>query len=99
MFSSDLPEDQRQGHNYFDPSKSSTYKPLQGYSWNIGYQDGSGATGVVGTDTVVVGDTTVHNQAVELATQVSSEFLSDSSDGLIGLAFSSVNTGISLSIT
>ena len=31
-------------------------------------------------------------QAVELATKVSSEFVSDTSDGLLGLAFSSINT-------
>jgi len=47
----------------------------------------------VGTDTVKIGGTTVTGQAVELAKQVSSTFVSDSSDGLVGLAFSSINTG------
>lgn len=47
----------------------------------------------MGTDTVKIGGTTVTGQAVELAKQVSSTFVSDSSDGLVGLAFSSINTG------
>lgn len=34
----------------------------------------------------------VEGQAVELATKVSSTFVSDTSDGLVGLAFSSINT-------
>ena len=56
------------------------------------YQDQSGASGVVGTDTVTVGGTTVQQQAVELANKVSSSFVSGSGDGLLGLAFSSINT-------
>lgn len=39
-----------------------------------------------------IGGTTVTGQAVEKAQQVSSTFVSDSSDGLVGLAFSSINT-------
>jgi len=66
---------------------------MSGYSFEISYGDGSSASGVVGTDTVSVGSATVSNQAVEVATQVSSEFLSDpDSDGLLGLGFSNVNS-------
>jgi hypothetical protein len=65
---------------------------LTGYTWDISYADGSGASGVCGTDTVTVGGTTVEGQCVELAETVSSTFLSDASDGLIGMAFSSINT-------
>ncbi len=61
---------------------------------SISYADGSGASGVVGTDTVTIGGTTVQGQAVELANQVSSTFVSDAADGLVGLAFSSINTGM-----
>lgn len=32
-------------------------------------------------------------QVVELANKVSSTFVSDASDGLVGLAFSNINTG------
>ncbi|KAJ8069165.1 hypothetical protein OCU04_002837 [Sclerotinia nivalis] len=92
VFSSLLGSSSRSGHDIYTSSKSSTYKALSGYSWDISYADGSGASGVVGTDTVTIGKTTVTGQAVELANQVSSEFISDSSDGLVGLAFSSINT-------
>ena len=39
-----------------------------------------------------VGGTTVTSQAVEAAETISSEFAQDQSDGLLGLAFSSINT-------
>lgn len=66
----------------------------QGYTWSIRYGDGSGAGGEVYTDTVNVGGTSVTGQAVEVATQVSGQFQKDvDSDGLLGLSFSSVNTG------
>jgi len=54
---------------------------------------------VVGTDTVTIGGTTVTGQAIELANQVSSTFVSDAADGLVGLAFSSINTGMSQTIS
>ena len=45
------------------------------------------------TDTVSVGTTSVPGQAVELAQTVSAQFQQDTaSDGLLGLAFSSINT-------
>ena len=47
----------------------------------------------VGTDTVNIGGATVTNQAIELATAVSASFVSDTqSNGLVGLAFSKLNT-------
>lgn len=80
-------------HSAYDPSKSSTWSKLAGASFDISYGDGSGAEGIVGYDSVDIGGVTVPNQAIELATSVSSAFVSDAdSDGLVGLAFSSLNS-------
>ncbi|ESZ98352.1 aspartate protease [Sclerotinia borealis F-4128] len=92
VFSSLLASSSRSGHDYYTSSKSSTYKALSGYTWSIQYADGSGASGLVGTDTVTIGATKVTGQAVELANKVSSTFVSDQADGLIGMAFSNINT-------
>jgi hypothetical protein len=94
VFSSLLPSSEKKGHNIYTSSTSSSYQALSGYTWSIQYADGSGASGSVGTDTVTIGGTTVQGQAVELAETVSSTFVSDASDGLVGLAFSSINTGM-----
>ncbi|QSZ37012.1 hypothetical protein DSL72_009104 [Monilinia vaccinii-corymbosi] len=92
VFSTLLPSSSRSGHTIYSSSKSSTFQSLPGYTWQISYGDGSSASGVVGTDTVTVGSTTVTGQAVELANQVSSSFVSNSGDGLLGMAFSNINT-------
>lgn len=92
VFSTSLSAASKKGHDVYDPSKSSTYKSLSGYKWSISYADGSGASGTVGTDTVKIGGTSVTGQAVELATKVSSTFVQDENDGLVGLAFDNINT-------
>ncbi|RFU30355.1 hypothetical protein B7463_g5970, partial [Scytalidium lignicola] len=92
VFSSQLSSSSRRGHSYYTSSQSSTFKSLSGYSWDITYADGSEARGTVGTETVVVGGTTVKGQAIELANFVSSTFVSDSADGLVGLSFNNINT-------
>lgn len=51
---------------------------------------------MAGTDTVIVGGTTAEEQVIELAVQVSPSFTTQPGDGLIGLAFKSLNTGIYL---
>ncbi|KAI9821663.1 MAG: hypothetical protein M1827_002244 [Pycnora praestabilis] len=93
VFNTELSSADTSTHTSFNPSKSSTFKQLQGASFAISYGDGSGASGNVGTDTVNIGGATVTTQAVELATTVSQTFVQDAnSDGLVGLAFSKLNT-------
>lgn len=65
---------------------------MSGYTWDISYGDGSSASGNVYKDSVKVGGITVSGQAVEAAEKISSEFVEDSSDGLLGLGFDSINT-------
>lgn len=93
VFSTSLPAQDQTGHTIFDPTKSKTFQTLKGASFSITYGDGSGAAGTVGTDTVDIGGATVQNQAVELASQVTGSFIQDTnSNGLVGLAFSKLNT-------
>jgi hypothetical protein len=93
VFNTQLGAQSTSGHQVFDPTQSSTFQMINGASFSISYGDGSGAAGNVGTDTVVIGGATVTSQAVELATAVSQSFVQDTSNnGLVGLAFSKLNT-------
>jgi len=95
LWSTELPaniQSQGKGHNIFDPSKSSTFKDQSGSSWKISYGDQSSASGTVGTDTVVLGGLSIKNQAIELANTMSSQFIQGTGDGLLGLAWGSINT-------
>jgi hypothetical protein len=66
---------------------------MPGEKWRISYGDGSGASGNVFADKVVVGGVTATSMAVECATSVSSGFTADVvNNGLLGLAMSSINT-------
>lgn len=80
------------GHVIFDPTKSSTWKASSGETWQIQYGDSSSASGSVGTDVVNVGGLKIQNQAVEIATQISDQFVQTAGDGLLGLAWGSINT-------
>lgn len=79
-------------HQIFDPSKSSTFKNSAGSSWKISYGDQSSASGSVGTDNVTIGGLTIKSQAVELAKTLSAQFQQGTGDGLLGLAFGTINT-------
>ncbi|KAF2827990.1 Asp-domain-containing protein [Ophiobolus disseminans] len=90
VFSSLQAQSSLVGHDYYmvDPAKEK-----QGYTWKISYGDGSGASGKVYADKVVVGGVTATAQAVEAATAVSAQFTQDvDTDGLLGLAMSTLNT-------
>ena len=93
VFSSETPQNEVNGQITYKISSSSTAKKVSGATWSITYGDGSSSSGDVYTDVVTVGGVTYAKQAVESAQQVSSSFTSDSAnDGLLGLAFSSINT-------
>lgn len=92
VFSTEQPSSQTYGHTLYNPAASSTSRQLSGYTWSITYGDGSSSSGNVFTDTVSVGGTTVTGQAVEAAQTVSSQFVQGPGDGLLGLAFNSINT-------
>ncbi|KAF9629696.1 putative aspartyl protease protein [Lasiodiplodia theobromae] len=93
VFSTQLSRRAIGGHTAFDSSKSTTFEAMDGASFLITYGDGSGAAGNVGLDTVDIGGATVTKQAIEMATAVSQSFIEDTNtDGLVGLAFSKINT-------
>ncbi len=95
VWSTLLPADvQSQGsaHTIFDPSKSTTFKEQKGSTWKISYGDSSSASGTVGLDTVSIGGLAIKDQAVELANQMSDQFIQGAGDGLLGLAWGSINT-------
>lgn len=90
VFSSLQAKSQLSGHSYYQATSS---KQLQGYTWKISYGDGSGASGLVYADKVTVAGVTATRQAVEAATSVSAQFSQNTdTDGLLGLAFSVLNT-------
>jgi len=79
-------------HSVYDPAKSSTDAAVAG-SWSITFGDGSSAKGTLRSDTVTIGDIVVKGQTIQLATEVSRQFLNDTeTDGLLGLAFPKLNT-------
>lgn len=92
VFSTELPTSDQSGHAVFNPAKSSTFKTSEGETWKISYGDGSSASGTVGTDVVTIGGLSIENQSVELATTLSTEFTEETGDGLLGLAFPTLNT-------
>lgn len=92
VFSSEMSTSVIGSHSYYNPNKSSSSKKMSGYTWSITYGDGSTASGDVYKDKVVIAGVTATSQAVEAAKTVSSSFQSDTdSDGLVGLAFSTLN--------
>nr|Q01972.1 RecName: Full=Penicillopepsin-1; AltName: Full=Acid protease; AltName: Full=Aspartic protease aspA; Flags: Precursor [Penicillium roqueforti]CAA59972.1 aspartic proteinase [Penicillium roqueforti] len=91
VFSSELTSSQQSGHDVYNVGSLGT--KLSGASWSISYGDGSSASGDVYKDTVTVGGVKATGQAVEAAKKISSQFLQDkNNDGLLGMAFSSINT-------
>ncbi|KIX94954.1 uncharacterized protein Z520_09264 [Fonsecaea multimorphosa CBS 102226] len=97
VWSSYLPESTKKagsasGGTIYDPTKSSTQKPMTGSSWQIRYGDGSSASGIVTTDVLQVGDIKILGQPVEIATDISPDLATETgSQGILGLAFGNIN--------
>jgi Eukaryotic aspartyl protease len=81
--------DQCAGKSKYNSSKSSTYEE-DGRPWNITYGDGTSSSGICGTDDVTIGGLTIKNQTIELAVNISSGFITDPTDGLLGLGFDKI---------
>ncbi|ORY66616.1 microbial aspartic proteinase [Pseudomassariella vexata] len=102
VFSNQLSTTESAGHNVYNPGASTTSRQLTGYNWSVQYGDcGSGilsqncnsASGDVYNDVVNLAGISYDQQAVETASQLSDDFVEDtSSDGLVGLAFGSLNS-------
>ena len=94
VFSPQVPDSQKAGHAQYDPTLSSTSKPLPNATWAVHYGDGSSSNGNVFIDRVKIGGVIAESQAVEAAKNVSIEFYgSPRADGIIGFGFSSRNKG------
>ena len=78
---------------HYTPGNSRSAAVENGLSWNITYADNSGASGIVGGDTLWLGGIPIQNQAVQRATSISDDFFSTpNAAGLLGLAFGKLNT-------
>jgi hypothetical protein len=80
--------------NLYDSSKSSTYQ-ANGQAWEVQYGDGSDASGILGVDTVAIGDPSnslsIPKTTFGQATKENSIMVEDPSfDGILGLAFTSL---------
>lgn len=83
---------QHKNHTIFDSTRSSSFKSKEASIWRLTYGDGSSASGTVGHDDVHLGGVVVKGQAIELADSMSVHFARGAGDGLLGLAFGSINT-------
>ncbi|ULT86091.1 hypothetical protein L3Y34_006045 [Caenorhabditis briggsae] len=77
----------------FDSTQSSTFVK-NGQSWTIQYGSGD-AAGILGTDTVRFGakgesQLTVPSTTFGIASKISADFKNDATDGILGLAFTSL---------
>ena len=79
-------------HTIFNPANSETWNDLPGESFQIVYGDNSHVNGNVGTDTINLGGLVINGQAIETAENMSKQFQTGQGDGLLGLAFGTINT-------
>ncbi|KAH9890110.1 acid protease [Cubamyces lactineus] len=77
-------------HSTYNPSRSSTSQSQRG-TFEIGYQDGSSASGPIYSDTVTLGGVTVTGQRFSAVTTESQQFSQDPEDGLLGLGLTALS--------
>lgn len=77
------------GKSRYNSSKSSTFQQ-DGRPWHIAYGDGTTSSGICGGDDVTIGGLKIKNQTIELATKISAGFITDPTDGLLGLGFDKI---------
>ncbi|KAB5590496.1 hypothetical protein CTheo_6078 [Ceratobasidium theobromae] len=78
-------------HKKYSSSSSSTSTKQSG-TFSISYGDGSTASGPIYSDTVTIAGLSATSQYFSPVTSESSSFSSDPSDGILGLAFSSISS-------
>lgn len=94
VFSRALRQNQHEVHGVYKPSVYSSKSPSK--NWSISYADGTSASGDVYYDVVGIDDVWVMQQAVEVATKISTNLERDDGlDGILGLGFSNLNRGMS----
>ena len=76
--------------NLFNPSLSSTYIHSS-TAYSITYGDGSSSSGHTASDIISIGGANIR-QTIDIATSVSSNMLSDSLDGILGLGFQALES-------
>ena len=76
--------------NLFNPSLSSTYI-RSSTAYSITYGDGSSSSGHTASDIISIGGADIR-QTIDIATSVSSNMLSDSLDGILGLGFQALES-------
>ncbi|KAI9259403.1 aspartic peptidase domain-containing protein [Phascolomyces articulosus] len=75
-------------HPLFDPSESSTFIQDTNQTWGLRYGDGSGVQGIIGRDTVHLGELSHPNQVLGLVQGESVDLAMDPElDGIFGLAY------------
>lgn len=92
------------GQARWNHTASSTAKLVKDGKWNIGYADGSGASGTIYKDTISVGGISVKNQGVEYANTVSpmsdgGDILGPPTSGIVGFGFDSINSATPAQLT
>ncbi|EXL51587.1 hypothetical protein FOCG_07421 [Fusarium oxysporum f. sp. radicis-lycopersici 26381] len=99
VFSTELSKRIQKGHNVFNPLSSSSFNELTDKTWKTSYGDGSSASRDCGSDDITIGGLTIKNQTLKLASQLDQQLAQGKGDGLLGFAFSQINTFPSASVS